>query len=322
MRTTVTVGRDEAQQASLQRKGTVRRVRRRVYSIRESRGRAAAFLLPGLFFYVGFLIIPLVATVVLSFTSWDGFSYTDIHFNGTDNYVGLTQDPVFWQALWHNAAFLASSVLLKAAFALALALCLRRAFPGSVLFQGIFVVPSTLSLVVLGILVKFFLDPNNGLVNPLLQAVGLGHFAGAWLGDPHRALPVMILLDVWIGFGLPLFVFLSSMASLPDDVFEAAKVDGAAPWQEVLYVLLPMLAPAVRLVILLAAIESLKVFATVYVATGGGPDHATEVLSTWAYFQAFTGNRVGYGSAVMTVLLIFTLILAIFYVRANTREER
>jgi len=298
------------------------RARRRTAAIRRSRGRAALFILPGMFFYIGFLIIPLVGTVALSFTSWDGFSYTDIPFNGVRNYAGLAQDPVFWQSLWHNAVFVVSSVVLKSVLALMLALAIRRAFPGSGAFRGIFVIPSTLSLVVLGILVKFFLDPNNGLINPLLRAVGLGHFAGAWLGDPHRALPSMILLDVWIGFGLPLFVFLSSMASLPADVYEAARVDGAAPWQETLFITIPMLGPAIRLVLLLTAIDSLKVFATVYVATGGGPDHATEVLSTWAYFQAFTANKVGYSSAILTVLLVLTLILAIFYVRANAKEQR
>jgi raffinose/stachyose/melibiose transport system permease protein len=182
-------------------------------------------------------------------------------------------------------------------------------------------VPSTLSLVVVGVLLKSLLDPNSGLANPLLKAVGLGGLTNSWLGNPSLALPILITLDVWVGFGLFLFVFLAGMSSLPDEVSEAARVDGAKPWQETVFVTIPLLAPTIRLVILLAAIESLKVFATVYVATGGGPNHATEVLSTWAFFQAFTGNQVGYGSTIMTVLLVGTLVLAFFYVRANVRQE-
>jgi ABC-type sugar transport system permease subunit len=283
--------------------------------------KAFAWIIPGYFFFIAFLLIPLGLTVLLSFTDWNGFSYDDIQPNGIDNYIELTRDGVFLQALVHNVAFLIGSVVLKTGLALALALALRRAFPLSNLFQGIFLVPTTLSLVVVGIVLKFILDPNNGLINPLLRSIGLGGLAGSWLADPSRALPILIFLDVWIGFGLYLFIFLSSMSSLPSDVFEAAKVDGAKPWQETTFVTIPMLTDTIKLVLLLAAIDSLKVFATIYVSTGGGPNHGTEVLSTWAFFQAFSGNRVGYGSAILVVLLVITLILAFFYAR-QTRDER
>lgn len=293
--------------------------RRRLHG--RSPGKALAYIAPGYFFFVGFLLIPLALTVVLSFTDWNGYSYDQIRFNGIDNYARLANDSVFLQALVHNVAFLLGSVVLKTLLALGLALVLYRAFPLNNLFRGIFLVPTTLSLVVVGIVLKFILDPNNGLINPLLRSIGLGALAGPWLADPSRALPIMILLDVWVGFGLYLFIFLSSMSSLPADVFEAAKVDGVSAWQETRYVMLPMLRDSIRLVLLLAAIDSLKVFATIYVATGGGPNHATEVLSTWAFFQAFSGNQVGYGSAILVVLLVITLVLAFFYVRENRAER-
>jgi raffinose/stachyose/melibiose transport system permease protein len=226
------------------------------------------------------------------------------------------------KSLAHNGVFLLTTVVLKVVFSFALALAVRRRFALSGLFRGVFIVPSTLSLVVVGVLLKSLLDPNAGLANQLLKAVGLGGLTSTWLGSSHLALPILIGLDVWVGFGLFLFVFLSGMASLPADVSEASKVDGAKPWQETVFITIPLLAPTIRLVGLLAAIDSLKVFATVYVATGGGPNHSTEVLSTWAFFQAFTGNQVGYGSAIMSVLLVGTLILAYFYVRANVRAER
>lgn len=286
-----------------------------------SRLGATGFILPAYFFYGAFLLVPLVLTILLSFTSWNGVGYDNIEANGVKNYVRLANDPVFLQALLNNGIFLATTVILKVVVSFSLALALRRAFALSGFFRAVFVIPSILSLIVVSLLLKFFVDPNNGLINPLLEAVGLGGLAGPWLSDPARALPLLIGLDVWLGFGLFLFVFLAGMSSLPSEVSEAAKVDGAKPWQETFYITIPLLAPTFRLVVLLGAIESLKVFATVYVATSGGPNHATEVLATWAFFQAFTGNQVGYGSAIMSVLLVATLILAYFYVRANQKER-
>jgi raffinose/stachyose/melibiose transport system permease protein len=283
--------------------------------------RALLTIAPGYFFFVAFLLVPLGLTVVLSFTDWNGYSYDQISFNGVQNYLDLAADPVFVRALVHNIAFLAGSMVLKTGLALALALAFRRAFPLSGLFQGIFLVPSTLSLVVVGIVLKFVFDPNNGLVNPVLDAVGLGALAGPWLADGSRALPLLVLLDVWVGFGLYLFIFIAGMASLPADVSEAAKVDGAGWWKETGFVTIPMLADTIKLVLLLAAIDGLKVFATIYVSTGGGPSHSTEVLSTWAFFQAFSGNQVGYGSAILVVLLVITLVLAFFYVRQGRADR-
>lgn len=282
---------------------------------------AAGFIFPAYFFYAGFLLLPLVLTILLSFTSWNGIGYDTIRPSGIQNYLKLADDPVFLQALLHNGIFLATTVILKVVLAFALALALRRAFPGAGFFRAVFVIPSILSLIVVSLLLKFLADPNNGLINPLLKSVGLGALAGSWLSDPTRALGLLIGLDVWLGFGLFLFVFLAGMSALPGEVSEAAKVDGAKPWQETWFVTIPLLAPTFRLVVLLGAIESLKVFATVYVATGGGPDHGTEVLASWAFFQAFTGNQVGYGSAIMSVLLVATLILAVFYVRANQKGQ-
>jgi raffinose/stachyose/melibiose transport system permease protein len=287
-----------------------------------SRLGATGFILPAYFFYAGFLIVPLILTFLLSFTSWNGVGYSNIPLAGWNNYIRLMQDPVFMTSLLNNAAFLVSTMIIKIGLAFALALMLRREFPGASFFRATFIIPSILSMIVVGVILKFLFHPSNGIINPLLQSVGLGQFVGAWLGDPNRALPILIGLDVWLGFGLSLFVFLAGMSTLPQDVFEAAKVDGAKPWQETWYITIPLLTPTFRLVALLVAIESLKVFGTVYVATSGGPNHATEVVATWAFFQAFTANQVGYGSAIMAVLIFATLILAVFYARAIHKQQK
>ena len=154
------------------------------------------------------------------------------------------------------------------------------------------------------------LSPSLGLINPFLTAIGLEQFAGAWLGNPRLALPIVVAIDVWHGFGLYMFLFISRLMAIPQDLHDAAFVDGANGWQDIVHITLPLLKSMVAMVVLLASIESLKLFAIVYVMTNGGPNHATEVLSTWAYFQAFTANKVGYGSAILVMLLVITFILA------------
>jgi raffinose/stachyose/melibiose transport system permease protein len=283
---------------------------------------AIPFLAPALFFYAIFLLMPLLGALALSVTSWSGFNIADIEFVGLDNFRALGSDSVFWQSLQHNLFFLVGSVFLKTVIALALALALDQNLPFSNFFRGVYLMPTVISLVVVGIVFGLVLSPSLGLINPFVKAIGLGQFAGAWLGDPNLALPIVIAIDVWHGFGLYMFLFISRLIAIPQDLHDAAFVDGANGWQDILHITLPLMKSMVAMVVLLASIEALKLFSIVYVMTKGGPNHATEVLSTWAYFQAFTANKVGYGSAILVVLLIITFALAYIQVtRFQVQEE-
>ncbi len=271
---------------------------------------ALPFLAPALIFYVLFQMVPLLGTLALSVTEWNGFNFADIRFVGADNFRAMGDDPVFWQSLRHNLTFLGGSVVLKTFVALLVALALDQRLPFSHLFRGVYLMPTVISLVVVGVVFTLLFSPSLGLVNPFLESIGLGRFAGAWLGDPKLALPILIVIDTWHGFGLYMFLFISRLIAIPQDLHEAAFVDGANAWQDILHVTLPLMKSMVAMVVLLAAIEALKMFSLVYVMTKGGPNHATEVLSTWAYFQAFTANKIGYGSAILVVLLVITFVLA------------
>jgi raffinose/stachyose/melibiose transport system permease protein len=283
---------------------------------------AIPFLAPALFFYAIFLLVPLLGTLALSVTDWSGINIADIEFVGLENFRALGGDDVFLQSLRHNLAFLVGSVALKTTVALALALALDQNLPFSNFFRGVYLMPTVISLVVVGIVFTLVLSPSLGLINPFLEAIGLGQFAGAWLGDPDLALPIVIAIDVWHGFGLYMFLFISRLIAIPQDLHDAAFVDGANGWQDIIHITLPLMKSMVAMVVLLASIEALKLFAIVYVMTKGGPNHATEVLSTWAYFQAFTANNVGYGSAILVVLLIITFVLAYIQVtRFQVQEE-
>jgi raffinose/stachyose/melibiose transport system permease protein len=268
------------------------------------------FIAPSLIFYTVFLIVPLLGTLALSFTDWSGISFATIRFVGLANYRQLGSDPVFWESLQHNLIFLLGAILLKTTLALLLALALEQNLRFSAFFRGVYLMPTVISLVVVGIVFSLALSPSLGLVNPFLQAIGLGQFAGSWLGDPQKVLPLVIVIDTWQGFGLYMFLFITRLIAIPQELHDAAFVDGASGRQDIWYVTLPLLKSTAAMVVLLAAIESLKAFALIYVMTNGGPNHQSEVLSTWAYFSAFTANKVGYGSAILVVLLLITFCLA------------
>jgi raffinose/stachyose/melibiose transport system permease protein len=281
---------------------------------------AAPFIVPALVFYVLFLVVPLLGTIALGFTDWDGFSFSDIHFNGIDNYTRMVHDAVFVKALVNNVVFVLGAVALKVSVALMVALMLDRKLKLSGFFQGVYVIPAVLSLVVVGVVFQFALSPTLGFVNPLLEAVGLGQLGRDWLGDENLVLPILILVDTWTAFGLYMLLFVARLASISQDLRDAAAVDGADWWQDIRLVLVPLMRTTIVLVVLLAMIDSLKVFATVYAMTKGGPNHASEVLSTWGYFQGFTANDVGYGSSILVVLLAITLILSCIQVTRFSRE--
>ena len=281
---------------------------------------AAPFLAPALLFYTLFLIVPLLGTIALSFTQWSGFNFSNIKAAGLDNYRAIGADPIFWMSLRHNVIFMVGAIALRVTFALFLALALDQRVPLSNLFRGVYLMPTVISLVVVGVVFRLALSPSLGLINPFFSAIGLDALTGDWLGNPNRVLPILILIDTWHGFGLYMFLFIARLASISEELHEAAFVDGANGFQDIWHITLPLLRSTAAMVLLLAAIDSLKVFAIIYVMTSGGPNHRSEVLSTWAYFQAFTANKVGYGNAILVVLLVITFILA--YVQVTYFQPR
>jgi raffinose/stachyose/melibiose transport system permease protein len=281
----------------------------------------AVFLGPALAFYVLFLIIPLTGTVILSFTDWPGFNISQLEWAGLDNFRELAGDPVFRQALVHNVVLLIGAIVLKTVVALVLALALDQRLPLSNFFRGVYLMPTILSLVVVALVFSLALSPSLGIVNPFLESIGLGGLAGEWLGDPGRVLPMIVLIDAWGGFGLFMFLFIARLMAVPQDLRDAAAVDGAGELQTIRHVIIPQLRSTISMVVLLAAIQSLKMFELIYVMTSGGPNHASEVLATWGYFQGFTASRVGYGSAILVVLLVITFLLAFVYVKKFRMQD-
>jgi len=276
------------------------------------------FILPALIFYLLFSFIPLLGTAALSLTDWNGYNFNTINFYGLGNYIKLLKDPIFWQSFQNNVYFLFGSVFLQITLALIVALILDQNPPFAKFIRGIYFMPSVMSMVVLGLVFSLVLSPSFGIVNPILNWLGFENMNHDWLGSSQTAMPTLILIQMWFGFGFSMFIFIAKLQSIPMSLYEAAKVDGATKWNEILYITLPSLSETMAVVIMLAMINSMKIFALPYVMTGGGPNHATEVLSTWSYFKAFNLSETGYGSAVATTVLIITFILTYFQFKLSS----
>ena len=279
------------------------------------------FILPALVFYTVFLALPIVGAVFISLLNWSGISLNDVGWAGISNYVTLVQDEIFWQSLQHNLTFIVTGSSSIVIVGLLLAVLLERGLPGSNFFRGAFFIPTVMSMVVVGIVFMLILSPELGLINPMLRSLGLDSLTPAWLGDPATALGTIIASTVWKNFGFAMFLFVAGLKNIDSELYEAAAIDGSNTWQSFWRITMPVLWPVTTLVIVLISINTLKLFDLVYVMTHGGPNHASEVLTTWMYFQGFMYNNMGYGSAVAVVLLVITLVFTLIQFKVLGRDQ-
>ena len=188
------------------------------------------FLLPALFFYVGFQVYPILAAFVNSFYSFKGMVRQD--FIGLDNFIRLfTEEPynnIFKNAFWHNIIYFIVTVFAKLVLAFALALLINSKIKGREFFKAVFFMPKLLSVIVVGFLFSLILNPTNGALNSFLKMVGLAEWAHPWLGDPKTALYTIILVNSWYGIGFAILIFLAGLQAIPEEIYEAAKIDGAS----------------------------------------------------------------------------------------------
>jgi ABC-type sugar transport system permease subunit len=299
------------------------RCRPKTRRLRSQRSLTAyLLLLPGLIFYVPFHFLPILGILFLSLMDWKGYSFATMKWAGLANYATLFKDRFFWRALGHNVQFVVIVVVVQTVFALALALILEQKFPLSTFFRGVYFMPTVLSLVVVGILFSLILSPSQGLVNTFLRAIGLGNIQPIWLGDAKLALYVVIGVHIWKDFGLSLFLFIAGLEAIPDELFDAAKVDGATPWDIIFRIIIPLLRETTTVVVILITIVCFKLFDLIVVMTGGGPFFATEVLSVRMYYQSFKFSRMGYGSAIAVVLFLITFTVSALQSWLRSRGER
>ena len=277
------------------------------------------FLAPALVFLAIFLAYPIFMTHYYALFEWYGLTATRT-FVGLDNFIELVQDPIAQRSFLNNIAVLASAVFCSLPLAFFLALLLSRTnirFKG--LYRTSYFLPSILPIVVVGLVWSWFYNPQWGLFNQLLRAVGLKEWTQPWLAS-STALPAVLIVTVWQRMGYYIVIYLSALASIPSDIYDAMKIDGANLWQETWSVLIPMLRPTITVTVAMAIIGSIRYFDVVWVMTVGGPNHATELLATYMFKLGFFSYRMGYASAIAVVLFLLALVLTVTQIRLMERE--
>jgi raffinose/stachyose/melibiose transport system permease protein len=276
------------------------------------------FLLPALLIYLRFMALPLFNSLALSF--YQGTGLTPERFVGFENYVQLFTNPIwrdrFFNALGNTAVFFAIHMLVQNTLGLLFAVLLASGIKGHGLLRTIIFLPATLSVLIIGFLWRLILNPQWGAVNQFLKAVGLDRFALPWLGDPTWALIVISLVSVWQWVGLPTMFFLAGLLTIPDELTEAARVDGASSWQTFWHIKFPLLLPVIGMVAVLTFVGNVNAFDIVYAMAGarGEPAYSTDLLGTFFYRTAIAGEHpvaipnMGIGAAVATVMFLILMV--------------
>ncbi len=287
----------------------------------ESRFHGWLYILPGLLIYLVFVFYPIIETFRTSFFKWDGFSSNRV-FVGINNYISLVSDAQFLKALLNNLTFIIFYSIIPIIIGLLLASLLgRKPLPGLTFFRTGLFLPQILSMVVVGVTWRWIFNPAFGPLNMGLRALGLDTLTRAWLGDFQLALPSVGAVGTWVQYGFCMVLFLAGMQHIPDDQYEAAELDGANEFRQLLHITLPSLRAELGVALITTVIAALRVFDLVYVTTRGGPGDSTLVTGFLVYRSAFQQNQLGYASAVATVMTLIIFAISLVILRFQARGE-
>lgn len=275
---------------------------------------------PGLFFVLAFVFVPIGTGAYYAFTDWDGLR--PAKFIGVGNFREVFRDPVTSGALRHTLELAGIFVVLVNSIGLLLALALNRTLKSRNILRAIFFVPVAMSPLAVSFIWQYIFD-YTGALNQLLDFVGLGSWKQGWVGDPRWALWTILVVLVWQFSGLTMVIYLAGLQGISDELIEASAVDGASMWMRFRRIVFPLLAPAITVAATLTTIFGLRVFDQVIALTGGGPVDASETLATQVWKQTFVNGRYGYGAAnalILTILIAFIAFVQLIILRR--RESR
>lgn len=276
---------------------------------------AYAFILPSLLGFVIFLVVPMVASLGISFYDWE--LLTPPSFVGLKNFADLFGDRVFKDVLMNTLYYTFGLVPLNLVVSLGLALWLNTRLRGLTLYRMAFFLPVVTVTVAVALIWRWMYEPRAGIIDVGLRALGLP--GPTWLGDPHWAMPAIILMSVWKGFGYNMVLFLAGLQGIPVSIYEAAMIDGATAWQRFWRITLPLLSPVIFLAVVLTVISSFQVFDQALVMTNGGPANATNTIVLYIYQNGFQFFRMGYASAIAWVLFGVIFLFTLFQMRLQGR---
>ena len=271
---------------------------------------AYIFLAPALSAIFVFFFIPVLAAFIISFTDFDIYALGDIstvRFVGLSNYLKLFDDPLFFTALKNTFYFVIMSGPLSIAVSLGAALLLNsKLVKYKSIFRLSYFIPVVTTLVAVAIVWRFIYHPKFGIINYLLSLIGIAPID--WLGEPSTAMPAIVIMSVWKNFGYNMIIFIAGLQNIPEDLYEAASIEGASEWQQFKSITLPMLAPTTIFISIITMIGYFQLFAEPYVMTQGGPLNSTLSIVQFMYQEGFRWWNMGYSAAIAFVLFFIIMI--------------
>lgn len=272
------------------------------------------YILPFTILFLIFIAYPAINNLYISFFKWNGVSPDKI-FIGFQNYFKMFNNRIFLIALKNNMLFLVLTVIFQSGLGFLMALLLNRKIAGVNIYRSIVFFPCTMAPVIVGYIFVILINFSYGIINVFFRGIGLNALAVDWLGKPSLAIFTIIFTSIWQWTGFAVVLYLAGLQNIPEELYEAAKIDGASYFQRTIKITFPMLTSTHFSILILTSIGAIKSFDLVYAMTYGGPAHASEVLATHLYLENFVLSHTGYASAVSTIMVLFALIITIFQLR-------
>lgn len=272
------------------------------------------FILPWIIGFLAFIAFPVIMTLLLGFYEWNLLDPPKLV--GVKNYVELFKDPLFWQSLKVTLFYAVLSVPLQLIFALFIALLLERECYGLSIYRALYYLPSVLPGVAVALLWMWIFNPEFGILNFLLWKI-FRIQGPAWLSDEHWVIPALVLMSLW-GVGGGMIIYLGGLKNIPNQLYEAAELDGCNFWQRFRFITLPMLSPVVFFNVVIGIIGAFQTFTQAYVMTNGGPNNATLFYVLYLYRNAFQYLRMGYASALAWILFLIVLVLTLSVFKSSS----
>lgn len=279
----------------------------------------AGLLLPTLLIYSIFIILPIAIAIYYSLTKYSGIGSP--RFTGMKNYIRLFQDPLFWTSFKNTMIIFILAFVLLLTLSFFIALLLNHKLKVVDFSKALIFSPAIIAPIIVGIIWVYILDPNIGILNNILDAIGADALKQKWIGGKLLSPYSIAIIYFWQQLGYLVTIFIAGLKMIPGDVLEAVKIDGASAVQEIRYVTIPMMRTTISTVAVLIITGVFKVFEIVQQTTGGGPNHLSETLVTYSYSQTFASGDYGYGMSLATVTFILSLIITAVYTTLTREKE-
>jgi len=277
-------------------------------------------ILPALIVMGVFTVYPLLEGIRIAFTN-KHFLKEGVEFVGLQNFIRLLSDEIFWISLYHSVTLTAVVVFLQFLFGLILAWAMTQKLPGMSWFKSIIMASWVIPVAATVILFKFMAQPDIGLINIVFKTIGFEELNRYWLGDPEVALAFIMLLHLWRNVPFYGVAFLAAMQAIPKNYYEAAEIDGAGAWNRFWHITLPGIRNMVIVMVTIHVLWTFNNFDFVYLATGGGPVNATDVLPVYVYRQCWNSYTIGYGASIGTVMLLLLMLYFIVFIKMSERDK-